>query len=57
MRIRIVGEIQKEQLSIDEVVGNLQEEGLRASGCEEEGMKTRRKKRQKPTMSLKFSKH
>jgi hypothetical protein len=26
MRIRIVGEIQKEQLSIDEVVGNLQKE-------------------------------
>jgi hypothetical protein len=31
MRIRIVGEIQKEQLSIDEVVGNLQKEAA-ASG-------------------------
>jgi hypothetical protein len=31
MRIRIVGEIQKEQLSIDEVVGNLQKEAVHST--------------------------
>jgi hypothetical protein len=57
MRIRIVGEIQKEQLSIDEVVGNLQKEAVHPHGTPNKINERAKEKCHKRTLVLKFSKH
>jgi hypothetical protein len=57
MRIRIVGEIQKEQLSIDEVVGNLQKEAVHPHPNAGQINESAREKCHKRTLVLKFSKH
>jgi hypothetical protein len=54
MRIRIVEEIQKEQLSIDEVVGNSQNEGARPNGAQVDDRK-RIGDVEEPTVVLNFS--
>jgi hypothetical protein len=57
MRIRIVGEIQKEQLSIDEVVGNLQKEAAYPSRSADRINENAKEKCHNQALVLKFSKH
>jgi hypothetical protein len=57
MRIRIVGEIQKEQLSIDEVVGNLQKEGGHSNQSADRINVSAKRKNVTQALVLKFRKH
>jgi len=56
MRIRIVGEIQKEQLSIDEVVGNLQKEAVHSTRSVDRINESAKEKCHNQALVLKFSK-